>query len=115
MFREMTRNFFNTEVKPHHDQWEKDGQVSRDLWLKAGEAGLLCTSQPEEYGGSGVDILYSAVVWEEQGYANTSGPGFALHSDIVAPYFNNYGTEEQKKKYIPKVCVCVCVCTMPHA
>jgi len=62
---------------------------------------MLCVGIPEEYGGLGLDILYSAVGWEEQAYANTSGPGWPLHSEIVAPYILHYGTEEQKRRYLP--------------
>ena len=101
MFREMARKFFEDEVVPHHEQWEKDGQVSRELWLKAGANGLLGTTMPSEYGGSDADVLYAAIVWEEQSYSGCTGPGFALHSEIVMPYILNYGTEEQKNKFLP--------------
>jgi len=86
MFRETCRTFFETEVMPHHDQWEKDGQVSRECWLKAGELGMLGVMTPEKYGGLGLDVKYAAVVWEEQSYTGCTGPGFALHSEIVIPY-----------------------------
>ena len=66
MFREMTRNFFETEVKPFHGEWEKAGEVPRELWTKAGEMGLLSNMVPEEYGGLGLDCKYPAIVWEEQ-------------------------------------------------
>jgi len=102
-FREVCRSFFEKEVKPHHDQWEEDDQVSRECWLKAGELGMLGVMAPEEYGGLGLDCRYSAVVWEEQSYSLCSGPGFALHSEIVIPYIYNYGSEEQKKRMIPKL------------
>jgi alkylation response protein AidB-like acyl-CoA dehydrogenase len=77
--------------------------VSREVWKQAGEAGLLCVNVPEEDGGLGLDCLYSAVHWEEQSYANTTGPGFFLHSEIVSPYIVHYGTPEQKAKYLPKM------------
>lgn len=102
-FRELARSFFKNEVQPHHAQWEKDGQVSREVWLKAGELGLLSAMVPEEYGGLGLDCKYPAIMWEEQSYAGTTGPGFAMHSDIVAPYITNYGTEEQKSRMLPKL------------
>ena len=86
MFRETCRTFFETEVMPYHDQWEKDGQVSRECWLKAGELGMLGVMTPEKYGGLGLDVKYAAVVWEEQSYTGCTGPGFALHSEIVIPY-----------------------------
>lgn len=104
MYRETVRKFFQDEVVPHHDKWEEAGEVPRDLWLAAGETGMLGVPTPEEYGGMGVDILYSAIVWEEQVYTGCTGPGFALHSDIVCPYLVNYGSEEQKQKYLPKLC-----------
>ncbi len=102
-FRDAARRFFEREIAPHHAQWEKDGIVPREAWLKAGAAGFLCATMPEEYGGSGADRLYSTILMEEQGYIGASGPGFSLHSDIVAPYILNYGTEEQKQKWLPKM------------
>lgn len=102
-FRDSVRKFLETEAVPYHDQWEKDGQVSRDLWRKAGALGFLCPTMPEQYGGVGADFRYSTVVMEEISRMGLSGIGFSLHSDIVAPYILNYGTEEQKQKYIPKL------------
>lgn len=104
MFRETCRRFFDKEVTPFHMKWEEDGVVPRDLWRKAGEQGLLGMTMPEQYGGAGADFLYSAILIEEQGRAIASGPGFSLHNDIVVPYLLHYGTEEQKKKWIPKAC-----------
>mmetsp|Transcript_90965 Transcript_90965/g.259638 ORF Transcript_90965/g.259638 Transcript_90965/m.259638 type:complete len:434 (+) Transcript_90965:257-1558(+) len=103
MFRESCRKFFEDEVKPFHGEWEKAGEVPRELWLKAGEQGMLSMMVPEEYGGVGLDCRYPAIMWEEQSYAGTTGPGFAMHSDIVAPYITNYGTEEQKQRILPKL------------
>jgi len=103
IFRDMVRRFVDEELVPHHDQWEKDGQISREAWLKAGELGLLCASMPEEYGGAGTDRLYSIILMEELALAGTSGPGFGLHSEIVAPYILRYGSEEQKQRYLPKM------------
>jgi len=103
MFRATARKYFEEEVKPHHAQWEEDGKVSRECWLKAGKLGLLGSATSEEYGGSGVDTLYSAIVWEEQAYSTCTGPGFALHSDIVMPYIENYGSVAQKNKFLPKM------------
>ncbi|XP_014662051.1 PREDICTED: long-chain specific acyl-CoA dehydrogenase, mitochondrial-like [Priapulus caudatus] len=101
LFRKNVRRFFQEEVMPYHDQWEIDGQVSREVWEKAGEAGLLGVSTPAEEGGIGSDILTSSIVWDEQGYSGASGPGWALHSDIVMPYICHYGTTEQKEKFLP--------------
>ena len=103
LFRESVRKFFEQEAVPFHAQWEKDGHIDRALWNKAGEAGMLCSHIPEEYGGMGADFLYSAVVIEEQSRLGLSGVGFSLHSDIVAPYILHYGTEEQKLHYLPKL------------
>jgi len=94
---------------PYHAQWEKDGQISREAWLKAGEYGLLGVLTPEKYGGVEADIMYSAIVWEEQSYTGCTGPGFALHSEIVVPYILNYGTEEQKERFLPKMVSGECI------
>ena len=102
-FRESVRKFFEQKAVPFHAQWEKDGHIDRALWNAAGEAGMLCSHVPEEYGGMGVDFLYSAVVIEEQSRLGLSGVGFSLHSDIVAPYILHYGSEEQKLHYLPKL------------
>jgi len=102
-FRDTVRKFLAKEAVPFHRQWEKDGQVSRELWTKAGEMGFLCPTAPEEYGGLGCDFRYSAVIMEEISTSGCSGIGWPLHSDIVMPYILNWGTEEQKQKYIPKL------------
>lgn len=101
LFRESCRKFFSEHVVPYHEKWEQEQVVSREIWQLAGKAGLLGANAPTEYGGSGAGILASAIVWEEQSYSNCSGPGFALHSDIVIPYLLKYGTEQQKTKYVP--------------
>ncbi len=103
IFRASARRFVEREVEPHHAQWEKDGAVSRELWLKAGEAGLLCPSVPEEYGGAGGDFLMTVIVAEELARVGATGPGFALHSEIVAPYILHYGSEDQKRDWLPKM------------
>ena len=102
-FRKTVKRFFADEVVPHREAWEAQQHVDRGLWNKAGELGLLCITMPEEYGGLGVDRSYSAILMEEQSYAGDSGVGFSLHSDIVAPYINNFGTKDQKAKYLPKM------------
>jgi acyl-CoA dehydrogenase len=101
LFRDTVRKFVEKEVVPHHDRWEEQGHVDRDVWLKAGEAGLLCMTMPEAWGGSGADRIYSAIVIEELARACASGPGFTLHSEIVAPYLLRYGTEEQNRRWLP--------------
>src|SRR5690554_189744 len=103
IFRSTVRRFVETEIAPYHEQWEKDGQISREAWLKAGALGLLCASMPEEYGGGGGDRLHSIILMEELGRVGATGPGFGLHSEIVAPYILRYGSEEQKRKYLPKM------------
>ena len=101
MFRDTVRRFYEKEVIPHHEQWEEDGQVSREVWQKAGETGLLCPGIPEEYGGAEADFLFAVVQAEEQVHAGCSGPGFGLHNDIVAPYIHKYGNEAQHKRWLP--------------
>ncbi|MEH6345554.1 MAG: acyl-CoA dehydrogenase family protein [Bermanella sp.] len=102
-FRDTVRKFLEKEATPFHAQWEKDGQVSREVWDKAGEMGFLCPTAGEAYGGLGCDFRYSAVVMEEVARAGCSGLGWPLHSDIVMPYLNNWGSESLKQKYIPKL------------
>lgn len=103
MLRDAARKFFEREVQPYHHDWEKEGVAPRSVWKKAGEAGLLCVNIPVEYGGGGADRLASAVLIEEQSRLGLSGPGFSTHSDIVAPYVLNYGTEEQKQYWLPQM------------
>ena len=100
-FRDSFRRFVEKEVVPFHDAWEEQGYVDREVWRSAGANGFLCMTMPEEYGGAGADRLYSVAQMEEIARAGVSGIGFGLHSEIVAPYILHYGTEEQKKKYLP--------------
>ncbi|XID74718.1 acyl-CoA dehydrogenase family protein [Alkanindiges sp. WGS2144] len=102
-FRDTARRFFETEIAPFHEKWAEQQHLDRNIWNKAGELGLLCSTMPEQYGGSGVDRLYSAILMEEQAYALDSASGFALHSDIVANYILNFGNEEQKMAWLPKM------------
>ncbi|XP_020792245.1 long-chain specific acyl-CoA dehydrogenase, mitochondrial [Boleophthalmus pectinirostris] len=119
LFRQNVRRFFAEEVVPHHSKWEKDGQVSRELWEKAGEQGLLGLLIPEEHGGIGGDVYYADIMWEEQMYSNCTGPGFSLHSDIVMPYISKYGSKEQIQRYIPEMtagrCIAAIAMTEPGA
>jgi acyl-CoA dehydrogenase len=103
IFRRSVKAFIEREIAPFHDRWEQDGVVSREVWRKAGEAGLLLTAIPAEYGGGGSDFLMSAVVIEELARGLYSGPGFRLHSDIVAPYILHYGSEEQRRTWLPRM------------
>ncbi|MGY0219850.1 acyl-CoA dehydrogenase family protein [Endozoicomonadaceae bacterium StTr2] len=103
LFRDSVRKFLEKEAVPFHAEWEKAGQIDRELWRKAGEQGFLCPTVAEEYGGVGVDFRYNAIVDEEVARLGLTGIGFGLHSDIVAPYIEHYGSEEQKHKYLPQM------------
>ncbi len=103
MFRDTVRKFIDREIRPHHQQWEQDGIVPRELWLKAGAAGLLCCTVAEEYGGLGLDYLFDVVVFEEMAKSGYTGPGFLIHCDLVATYVKSFGTEEQKRQWLPKM------------
>ncbi|EJW11043.1 Butyryl-CoA dehydrogenase [Rhodovulum sp. PH10] len=102
-FRDTVRRFVEREVAPHHARWESEGAVDRDLWRKAGDAGLLLTNIPADYGGGDGDFLTSVIMIEEFMRGVFSGPGFRLHSDIVAPYILHLGTEEQKRSILPRM------------
>lgn len=102
-FADSFRRFIEKEVTPHHAAWEDQGYVAREVWSQAGANGFLCMSLPEEYGGAGADKLYSVAQMEELARAGTTGIGFGLHSEIVAPYILHYGTEAQKQKYLPQM------------
>jgi alkylation response protein AidB-like acyl-CoA dehydrogenase len=102
-FRTTVRRFLEKEVAPHHEAWEEQGYVDREVWTKAGASGLLCTSMPEEYGGAAADKLYSAVLFEEVARQGFTGLGFGLHSEIIAPYLLAYGTDAQKQRYLPSM------------
>jgi alkylation response protein AidB-like acyl-CoA dehydrogenase len=101
-FRATARAFLEKEVKPFHDQWEKDGQVDREVWRKAGAAGLLCFDVDEQYGGSGVkDFRYNVVFTEEITRAGASGVGFPVHNDVIVPYVSALANDEQKQRWLP--------------
>jgi len=101
--RRNVRRFIEEEIVPHHARWEEQQCVDRAIWNRAGELGMLCMTMPEEYGGVGVDRLFSAIVLEELARAGASGIGFPLHSDIVANYINNFGSDQQKLHWLPKM------------
>ena len=101
-FRATARAFLSREVVPFHEQWERDGQVSREVWRKAGAQGLLCFDVDEEYGGAGIsDFRYNMVLAEEISRVGASGLGFGLHTDIIVPYISQLGTSEQKARWLP--------------
>jgi len=107
LFRDTFRHFVEKEMVPSNEQWEKDGVVSRDLWLKAGEQGFLGLEVPEVYGGMGLkDATYSSIMGEELARFGTlgAGQGVLLHNDIVLPYFLAYANEEQKQRWLPGIC-----------
>lgn len=101
-FRAVARAFLDKEVVPHHAAWEAAGIVDREVWRRAGEQGLLCFDVEEAYGGPGIrDFRYNMVLAEEAARAGASGPGFAVHTDIIVPYISSLGTEEQKQRWLP--------------
>ncbi|MCC6710047.1 MAG: acyl-CoA dehydrogenase family protein, partial [Gammaproteobacteria bacterium] len=103
IFRDACRKFIAREITPFHAQWEQDGIVPRELWRKAGAAGMLCCAVSEAYGGPGADWLYDVVMFEEMARAGATGPGFMIHTDLVATYLSSFGSEEQKHKWLPKM------------
>ncbi len=103
LFEEEVYKFFSRELAPHVEKWRDQGMVDRWAWEKAGEAGLLCMSMPEEYGGAGGTFAHEQIFCEQQVRAGVEGFGAGLHNCIVAPYINHYGTEEQKKRWLPRM------------
>jgi alkylation response protein AidB-like acyl-CoA dehydrogenase len=103
IFRNSVAGFVQDELVPFHAQWEQDKVVPREVWRKAGAAGLLCPDVPEEYGGYGADWLYNVIVIEELAKAGMTGPGFTVHTDMVAPYILAWASEEVKHKWLPRM------------
>ncbi|MAD06749.1 MAG: acyl-CoA dehydrogenase [Gammaproteobacteria bacterium] len=103
LLRDAAAKFFTTELAPANERWITQGQVDRAAWTKAGAAGFLCAEIPTEYGGGGGDYRHETVIMEEQLRAGVNGLGSQVHSQIVAPYFLHYGTEEQKQRWLPKM------------
>ncbi|MCX5857888.1 MAG: acyl-CoA dehydrogenase family protein [Deltaproteobacteria bacterium] len=101
IFRQTLKRFLEKEITPNAEEWEEACIVPRSAWKKMGEQGFLCTAVPEEYGGAGCDFLYSVIVAEEIARTNFNGLAAPLHSDIIVPYIAAFGSEEQKKKYLP--------------
>ena len=103
LLEEQARRFITQEFVPHFDRWNEQGMYDREVWAKAGEAGLLCVTMPEEYGGAGGTFAHEAIIDRELSLAGFDSFGGPLHSGIVAPYILRYGTEEQKKRWLPKL------------
>ena len=103
IFSDSVGQFFEKECAPHVPQWRKDGIVPKEMWLKAGEMGILGASVSEEYGGMGGDFRHEAIIAEQMGWKGIDGFGITLHNGIIAPYIESFGTEEQKQKYLPKI------------
>jgi acyl-CoA dehydrogenase len=104
IFADAVGQFFEKECAPHVPAWRKAGVVPREIWRKAGEMGLLGASVPEEYGGAGGDFRHEAIIIEQQQWKGIDGFGITLHNAIIAPYITAYGTEEQKRRWLPKIC-----------
>ncbi|MGR9048228.1 acyl-CoA dehydrogenase family protein [Halobacillus faecis] len=109
ILRQSLRKFLEKEAYPYYGDWEKAGEVPRDFWRKLGEQGYLCPWLDEEYGGFGADFGYSVVINEEMEKVGTGLIGVGLHNDIVVPYLEAYGTEDQKKKWLPKCTTGECI------
>ena len=103
MLQNSAGRFFDREFVRHEEEWAKAGIMPREMWNKAGEAGLLLASVPEEYGGAGGSFAHESVILYEQGRANVRSLGNAVHSGIVAQYILAYGSEEQKRRWLPKM------------
>jgi alkylation response protein AidB-like acyl-CoA dehydrogenase len=104
-FRDLVRSFIAKEISPQHEQWERDGVVSRDVWLAAGRAGLLGIEIEEKYGGGGSqDYRYYVILGEELSRAGAYGPGFSVHNDIIGPYLQRLCTPEQCERWLPGYC-----------
>lgn len=102
LYRRAVQEFIAKEIAPHHEEWERAGMVSREAWLAAGAGGHLCHSVAEEFGGAGVeDFRYPVVLMEELAKSLASGPGFAVHSEMVVPYIQQHCTDEQKARWLP--------------
>ena len=105
LFRDMARRAFEQLVSPHYEAWEEKHMVPRELWNQLGEAGLLCPDMPEAYGGAGTSAQVCFAMIEELSHMGFGGlaSGYGIHSNIVAPYIEHFGTEEQKQLWLPKM------------
>jgi acyl-CoA dehydrogenase len=103
MLYEMATRFLSDEIAPHYAEFERQEIFDRQSWEKAGAAGLLCASMPEEYGGSGGTYAHESAIIEAISHVGVDGFGIALHNSIVAPYILHYGSEEQKQRWLPRM------------
>ena len=120
LFRDQARRFFKEEIRPHSERWREAGIVDREAFLKAGEAGFLCMWAPEEYGGLGLDdFRYEQVLIEENALHGDSGFFMSVHNRLIGPYIGNFGTPEQKARFLPKMvsgeCILAVAMTEPDA
>jgi acyl-CoA dehydrogenase len=105
MFDDMVARFVADEAPAEEqERWRENGVVPRALWEKAGQAGLLGVSVSDEYGGAGGDYRHETVIMRQLGWQGADHWGISLHNAIVAPYISHYGTEEQKRRWLPKIC-----------
>ncbi len=105
LFRDMAKRAMEQEIAPHFEEWEASHTLPRELWNTLGAAGLLCPDMPEEYGAAGADPQVTFAILEEMSRLGFGGiaTGYSIHSNIVAPYINNFGTEEQKALWLGKM------------
>jgi acyl-CoA dehydrogenase len=103
LLEEQARRFIDAQFVPHLDRWNERGMYEREVWTKAGTAGLLCASMPEEYGGAGGSFAHEVAINRALSLAGFDAFGGPLHSGIVAPYILHYGTEEQKRRWLPRL------------
>jgi len=103
LLEEQAEKFFEREFAPHYERWTEEGRIDRDAWKTAGAAGLLCAQIPEEYGGGGGTYAHECVIARAQIRAGIGGFGNSVHSGIVAPYILAYGSEDQKKSWLPRL------------
>lgn len=101
MYRKTVREFMTRVVVPRQRKWEEEGMVDRETWREAGAAGIVCPWLPEQYGGQGGDFLHSCIVMEELARVYETGFALALHNDVVVPYIEAFGSEEQKRRWLP--------------
>ena len=111
-FRQAFRKFVAMEITPYQDEWEKKRAVPRELWRKMGEMGLLCQWLPEQYGGLNLDFKYSVIINEELARGGGFGVGVPLHSDVATPYLFSYGTEDLKRRLLPKTTTGEAICAV---